>query len=103
MPCTWKRPADGHAKRPRQKVRRLEAILGLCYPQEVVLRLVLTSRIRPEKLLKGWPSWATDADGAPVWIPLSAPGLRVATQRCNALGQPDQKGTTWKITGPSAT
>jgi len=85
------------------KVSRLEAIRRLCDPQEVVLRLVLTGRNRPQKLLPGWPTWATDTDGAPTWIPLSAPGLRVATQRCNAEGHPDANATTWKMTGPSRT
>ena len=86
----------------KSKVARLKAILAAAQSgPEVDLRLVLTSRRKPQHLLhEDWPEWALAPDGDVPWMPLSAPGLRLATTRCDESGKASKDGTLWKITGP---
>ena len=93
------------------KVARLEAIRGSLGGAPVDVRLVLTSRHRPQKLMPSlpigatgqaaWPDWMHDTHGELAWMPLSAPGLRLATTRCDEHGKPSAEGVLWRITGPA--
>ena len=86
----------------KSKVARLRQIDAAAGGHRAIMRLVLTSRRPPQQLLtEGWPSWATDEDGGVLWMPLSAPGLRLATTRCDDQGRPTAEGVLWKITGPA--
>ena len=86
----------------KSKVARLTEIEAAAGGHHAIMRLVLTSRRPPQQLsTEGWPSWATDEDGGVLWMPLSAPGLRLATTRCDDQGRPTAEGVLWKITGPA--
>ncbi len=83
------------------KLDRLKPIRQAAGP-DVELRLVLTSPRPPHKLdTSEWPDWALDEAGAPRWLRLPAPRLRLATERCNAYGTKSSQGEYWRISGPS--
>jgi len=93
---TWSNP------QMESKVQRLREIVLAFNGATLDLRLVLTSRRRPQHLMTAaWPRWALDDGGEALWMPLSAPGLRLATTRCDEQGKPSAGGTLWKITGPT--
>jgi hypothetical protein len=83
------------------KVARLGAIRSQCIDTEVDLRLVLTSRRRPEKLTLPTEPWTLDSTGEISWLPLAAPGLRLATMRCDGDARPSANGTEWRLQGPN--
>ncbi len=82
------------------KLDRLKHIREAAGP-DVQVRIVLTSPRPPHKLhVSGWPDWALDEAQSPRWLPLPAPRLRLATQRCDASGVKSSQGEYWRITGP---
>ena len=84
------------------KVARLERTRTAAEHIDLQFRLVLTSRREPQHLdTDAWEAWAAGPDGNPLFIPLSAPGLRLASMRCDEQGQPSSSGLQWTITGPA--
>ena len=83
------------------KVARLAGIASECQATDVDIRFVLTSRRPPQGLAPPEHHWATGRDGGWAWMPLSAPGLRLSTTRCDLNGHPSASGTTWRIAGPN--
>lgn len=97
--------AWGNAQLGR-KLHRVAAIRKAA-GASVDLRFVLTSPRPPARLdTSGWPAgweaWAGSPGGSPSWLPLPAPRLRLATERCYPTGHASSTGEHWRIAGPLA-